>query len=225
MLSRNQLKYIASITMLIDHIGIVFLGNYPTYYKIARLIIGRIAFLVFLFLFVDGFSRIKNYKRHIIDLLVIAIITEPIYDKTLYKHLIYFEHQNIMWTWLLCYLLLLLITKIEKYDKFSKLDKITFISASIFIFCCVAYITKVGYTFLAIIGCVIFYYSKKWSKLINPVLFAIYYSLLGYLLSVPILCLYNKDKKCKYSKIMKYCFYAFYPVHLLLLLIIKTLWR
>ena len=55
-ISGSALKIIAIISMLIDHIGAVFLGSYYTPYYICRLI-GRIAFPIFCFLLVEGFFQ------------------------------------------------------------------------------------------------------------------------------------------------------------------------
>jgi hypothetical protein len=57
-LSRNVLKWIAILTMIIDHIGAAFLTEGSTYYFICRFI-GRISLPLFAYVFADGFDRVN----------------------------------------------------------------------------------------------------------------------------------------------------------------------
>ena len=57
-LTNNQLKIIAMITMLIDHIGIVLFPQI----KIFR-IIGRFAFPIFAYMLAEGCTNTKNKKK------------------------------------------------------------------------------------------------------------------------------------------------------------------
>ena len=72
--SSAVLKYIAMVTMLIDHIGasgLIFLmfniAVSMRMYYISRMI-GRVAFPIYLFLLVEGFVHTKNIKKYIIRL-------------------------------------------------------------------------------------------------------------------------------------------------------------
>ena len=68
-MNRNQLKLIALISMIIDHIASVFVTN-QTLYFIMRMIIGRIAFPIFCILIVDSFIYTKKPLVHIRDLFI-----------------------------------------------------------------------------------------------------------------------------------------------------------
>ena len=63
-LSRDNLKLIALISMIVDHIGFMFISFNSPLYFIFRMLIGRFSYVLFLFLFVTGFYNIKpeNYK-------------------------------------------------------------------------------------------------------------------------------------------------------------------
>ena len=74
-LSTFQLKWIAIITMLIDHIGAVL---FP--YELGYRIIGRIAFPIFCFLIVEGFSHTRDVRRYMVRLGIFALISELPYD-------------------------------------------------------------------------------------------------------------------------------------------------
>ena len=69
-LSRNAIKWIAMITMLVDHLGEVFVQVDTPLYTIMRLVIGRIAFPLFAFLVVDGFDRSHHNWNLIITRLI-----------------------------------------------------------------------------------------------------------------------------------------------------------
>ena len=86
------LKYIAMLTMLIDHIGatgLIFLsvgaGMSTRLYFISRMI-GRIAFPIYVFLLVEGFVHTKNIKKYIIRSApvnsFILLLYIPYFDKS-----------------------------------------------------------------------------------------------------------------------------------------------
>lgn len=240
-LSRNTLKYIAMITMLIDHIGIMVTNT--TLNIIMRYIIGRIAFLLFLFLFIDGFLRTKHYIRHLVDLLLFAIISEPFYDKYNYNKWLEFDDQNIMFTLFLNFMLLILLKKLLD-SKIDLLTKIGLILVSITAISFLCYWCNFNYGIVGIVSCGIGYllYQKSQNKLLTMSFISLCFcvewlfgylfdnntaisawQIIGWILPIFIVYFYDKDKPCKYSKIRKYSFYAFYPLHLCVLLIFKRI--
>ena len=82
-LSRNQVKLIAMISMLIDHCGKAFCVPDSALYVIMRYAIGRMAFPLFLMLFIDGFYRTKRPWRHVIDLVIFSLLSEPGFDRVI----------------------------------------------------------------------------------------------------------------------------------------------
>lgn len=77
-LNSNQLKIIAIITMIIDHIGYYFsFVMTDNLYLIFRAI-GRISMPIFVFLIVQGYFKTSNFKKYIIRLFLLAIITQII---------------------------------------------------------------------------------------------------------------------------------------------------
>ncbi|MFZ9703920.1 MAG: TraX family protein [Bacilli bacterium] len=83
MMRRNytayQLKWLALITMAIDHFGVLVLLPYTqnatisTFYLIARLI-GRLAFPLFAFMIAEGVYRSRNVLKYWLRLLAMAIL-------------------------------------------------------------------------------------------------------------------------------------------------------
>ena len=74
-MTRNKLKLLAYTTMVIDHIGCLF---FPSSWLFR--IVGRITFPIFAFFTADSMVSCKNKKRYLLRLLILAIASEPIYD-------------------------------------------------------------------------------------------------------------------------------------------------
>ena len=75
-ISSNMLKTIAVIAMVIDHIGFYFSAIIPTpIYSICRFV-GRISMPIFVYLIVQGFFHTKNYKKYILRMGVLAVVTQ-----------------------------------------------------------------------------------------------------------------------------------------------------
>ncbi|MER1991151.1 MAG: TraX family protein, partial [Aerococcus urinaeequi] len=88
-LSGSTLKWIAMVTMIIDHMGAAILlpllnsGQLETFdYSLAYTaytsfrLIGRIAFPIFCFLLVEGFFYTSNKQKYAIRLGIFALISE-----------------------------------------------------------------------------------------------------------------------------------------------------
>ena len=190
------LKYIAMLTMLIDHIGatglifLLFGANMSTrLYFISRMI-GRIAFPIYVFLLVEGFVHTKNIKKYIIRLALFAIISEVPYDLAFYNTVFEIYHQNVMWELLIC---IIMLCCIRKYPDFS----IIFVGVSCFIALAVA--------------CIYLFRDRiLYRNVATAVIFA--FEPTAFFSLIPI-NMYSGKK----GKDLKYLFYLFYPVHLLVL--------
>jgi len=87
-LTSTDLKIIAIITMLIDHIGAVLLDTSTIEYFACR-IIGRLSFPIFCFLIIEGFTHTKNNKKYLLRLFIFAIISEIPFDLVFFNKFIY----------------------------------------------------------------------------------------------------------------------------------------
>lgn len=97
-LGQEWLKSIACMTMLLDHIGAVFVPGYYTYY-ILRLI-GRIAFPIYCFLLAEGVHYTRNPRKYALRLALGAVASEIPFDLAFYGGLT-MAHQSVMLTLLL----------------------------------------------------------------------------------------------------------------------------
>jgi len=69
------MQWIAMLTMLIDHIGIVYFPE-QTWLRV----IGRIAFPLYAYLMVIGYKRTRNYRKYVFRVAVLAAISQPAYQ-------------------------------------------------------------------------------------------------------------------------------------------------
>ncbi len=86
LLTGNTLKIIAAISMLIDHIGVLFFPTEPIFR-----IIGRIAFPIFAFMISEGARYTRNKLKHFIMMGSLALLCQIVYyivDKSLYMCII-----------------------------------------------------------------------------------------------------------------------------------------
>lgn len=75
-ISSFELKLIALVCMIIDHIGYYFVNSISINMYTACRIIGRISMPIFLFLIVQGYIHTRNFKKYVIRLLFFACITQ-----------------------------------------------------------------------------------------------------------------------------------------------------
>ena len=209
-LNSFQLKWIAILTMAVDHVGaVLFPGQLIFRY------IGRISFPIFCFLLTEGFFHTRNIEKYMIRLGIIALISEIPYDLAFRNVLLETEHQNVFFTLFLGVLLMYILEKSgEIWIKATWIILFSWIAATIrsdygykaIILICIYYFLRNNLSAKTILGAG---WNIFWGNTIQ------YY---GVLATIPI-CLYNGEK----GKSMKYFFYAFYPVHLLILYIVNRL--
>jgi len=92
-MTNTNLKIIAIISMLIDHVGAVLFPE-----VLALRIIGRLAFPIFCFLIVEGYFHTKDLKKYITRLGIFAIIAEVPFDLAFHDTILEFTYQNVFFT-------------------------------------------------------------------------------------------------------------------------------
>lgn len=229
-----QLKIIAIVTMLIDHIGACFIENgllrgysdemYAimstrwgnNWYMIDTVLrcIGRISAPIFFFLLVEGFLHTHNVKKYIIQMIIFALLSEIPYDLA-FSHTIYDPiAQNIFFT-LSIGLFVLIGIKAFENNIFLKILVILF-------GCIISYVLQTDYSFIGILMIVSFYVfhdNPLWRNIciVAIVLYeasAVIFSAFAGLALIPI-SIYSGEKGS--TRLHKYFFYAFYPIHLCIL--------
>lgn len=233
-LSRENLKWIAVITMLIDHIGFYFFINQSQYHILytALRIIGRISFPLFAFLIVEGFFQ-SNNNKYLFRLIVFSVISEVPYDLFCTGTFFSIEAQNVLFTFWIALLMLMGMNYI-RYKFFSFFPQEVFGIIILILAGGAAYLLKTDYSYYGILMIAVMYIFREQTERKFIFLFLLMLCTSGLnhfaILSLPLLWLYQSSEKEKrnyqsFSFIRKYFFYLIYPVHMLLFYIIRELIR
>ena len=235
-LSGSALKVLAMVSMAIDHTAsyvlrytdaawepLFVLGHHNiTYYFLMRCV-GRLAFPIFAFLIVEGFLHTRNRRKYGRNLLLFALISEIPWNLTHGGH-IYGLSQNVFFTLFLGFLALCVVERWERRmpdDNFAPrrmaIQLFAIIVAGILIRCdygssgvsfiLLLYVLRHQAILRAAIGCC--FLGSRW---------------IAGLSFIPI-GMYNGKRGFINRAWSKYLFYAFYPLHLLLLYYIQQVVR
>lgn len=229
-MSSFLLKIIACFTMLLCHIPFV----YPQY-SVPLMYIGKISFPLYAFLISEGYVHTRNFSKYLTRQIVFGVISQiPAYLLFVGKS---FNglYLNIFFT------LALGLLGIRIYDKI----KSKYISIPLIILLAViAELLKFDYGAFSILMIVCFYVFKRnklnmvlsqmflmfilYMKKMSYYTFSLFnlqyilFQLLFSVISLAIILTYN-GKKGKSSGKIKLMFYFFYPVHLIILDLLKFL--
>ena len=225
-ISGSLLKLIACASMLVDHTAShVFRGMDWAYYVffqighleitpyfIMRDVIGRWAFPLFAFLIVEGFLHTHDRKRYGMNLFVFALISE-IPCNLVHANKLFWSGQNVFFTLLLGYLGLCVI---ERYKE--DLMKLAMYMIPLFL---LSIVLRCDYG-CAGFGFILLIYLLRENKLLMSIVGtgALPNTFFAGMAFIPI-WFYNGERGFVKGVVWKYAFYAFYPVHLLILYFIK----
>lgn len=206
------IKIIACITMVLDHIKYV----YKPSINFATLYLGRISFPLFAFLLTEGYVHTSNLKKYSNRLIIFGIISQipfMIFRTYVGNWLIL----NIMFTLLLGLIAIFIFDKIK--NKFISVPLVVFI-----VYC--GELFKVDYGWYGVLMIFVLYLFKNYKLALTITYIGIvllYYYLLNCLninyiftiiftiFPIIIILLYNGKEGRK----LKYFYYWFYPVHMI----------
>lgn len=239
-LSSSWLHIIAMALMLCDHAWAML---FPAAEWLTC--IGRIAFPIFAFMIAEGAAHTHSMRRYILRMLIWALISEIPFDLMAGGGVFYPFHQNVMWTFLISLIVIMLLEKVKA--RFSKRVVIVLLSIPIvLISVLIGTVTMVDYLGAGVLMVLVFYFFpsvKWWGKVCQLVLMYVinvevlggyYYEVqifghtfeiiqqgLALFALIPI-WLYNGERGIT-AKPFKYFCYAFYPAHLLILFVVREI--
>lgn len=223
-LNGYQLKLIAVITMLIDHIGAVLLGDHGSLpdggdsvitalYYLCRMV-GRLAFPLFCFLLTEGFFYSKNRYRYVGRMMVFAVVS-------LWPFYIAFDsYGNVLITFTIALLTMVLIEAVRnRMRENQKIFLIIVIGGIGYLFAELLHSDYGGIGVVAILLLYFFHAHPILSYVISVVFLGTFLDSSVYIALVGAIFLYSYNGER--GEQTKYFFYFFYPIHLVLLVIIK----
>ncbi len=228
-LTGSALKWTALISMLIDHFTAVFyagsrlarrpLMGYGTYLSLR--IVGRVAFPIYCFLLVEGYCHTRNVKKYLLRLGLFGIVSEVPFDLAFNRSYVNWSYQNVYFT------LFLGLIALWLWDLCTKKDPKTcgfwrvFLGLGAIAGCAlIAHYgeTDYGEWGVLVIAAMYLFRDSEWQRdlfsgcalVLSSPLEA--FSCVDYIL----LHFYNGER----GRQPKYLFYVFYPVHLLVLVLL-----
>ena len=235
-LTAAVLHIIAMTLMLMDHLWATLLPA-----REWLTCAGRVAFPIFAFMAVEGYFHTRSFKKYILRMLLFAVLSEIPFDLMYGGTWFYPVHQNVLWTFLLSLLGVWLMEQVRKKGKtwMYLLVCVLVVLAGLVL----GTLCMVDYSGVGVLTVFVFYFlhGRKWwcflgqlaalywlnvellGGLMYPVqLFGMEFELcqqgLALLALIPI-WLY-RGRQGYHSKPFQYLCYAFYPVHMLLLVVV-----
>lgn len=225
--------------MLCDHLwGTIIPGNdWLT-------CLGRLAFPIFAFMIVEGYFHTKNLKKYLLRLLIAAIVSELPFNLALGSRLFYPIHQNVLWTFLIGILLIHCNERARASG--SLLRRLLTAAVTVLLGTILGLVTFVDYHHAGVLTVLVFYFcrGRKWWHFLAQLICLWYINVeilsgIGYevalfghtfflvrqslaLLALVPIWLY-RGRQGHHSRAFQYVCYAFYPLHLLILGLLKML--
>jgi len=221
-LNSNSLKIVAIVAMLLDHIAMGFLVFSSVFYFVFRFI-GRVCAPIMFYSLAKGYYFTKDKFKYGMRLFVFALISQIPYSLFVSDMVFDYKNYNVIFTLFFGFLSLVIFDKVK--DKLIKYSLIVLcLVLSYFcdyriigvIFVLLFYILinnnykYLGYAILSFLYLVVnvFIYRNVLSFMIG----------LGLFMVIPLIYLDNGSRG-KYN--LKYLFYVFYPLHMLVLFVFK----
>ncbi len=231
-LNRDVIKYIAMLTMLLNHIATIFMET-GTFWSEFFLDIGYFTAITMCYFLVEGFRHTRSKKKYGIRLAVFALISEIPYCLAFTEDgILEFYGLNMMFTLLICFLILLAVERIaNRAARDAAVAGLTLLSLIS------------DWALLAPVFTLLFLWAEgsrertKAAFVFSTLLFGMFNFLGGVgrfpvgtnilytlgsmagiaLAGIVIVCLYNGRRMKAGKNFSKWFFYFFYPLHLLLL--------
>lgn len=231
-LTGSTLKWLAIIAMLINHFGdtileaIILHAPYQAFtdtqfgfisnWHYVFHAIGRISMPIFCFLIVEGFLHTRDAKRYLLRLLLFALISEIPYDLAFGESVFDLNQQNVFFT-LAAGLLTLMVMENMKNHR-----AVVFLAP--FVMSVLTFYGKFDGSYYGVLMMALFYILREKRlagcisilalQLAVMLVFHETFGLNDFFAIIPLILIYFYNGRRGMR--LKYFFYAFYPVHLLI---------
>ena len=214
-LSGSALKVLAVLSMVVDHCAYYFLESGTLVYWAMRCF-GRVAFPVFALLVAEGYTHTRDRVRYFLTLLGFAVVSEVPWqllggaDGT----------HNVMFT------LSLGVAAMAAFEWMRERRALAI--ASVLLAALSAEVSGLDYGWRGIVVILMFHLfgNKRYNQntrllqLVFTFPLMAHYGIIGTLLACSVISLYDGTRGFVKGNFAKYAFYVFYPIHMLLILVI-----
>lgn len=231
----NQLRLLAMVFMLLDHLWATLVpGNFW------MTCVGRLAFPIFAFQISEGFFHSSDRRRYARRLLLFALLSEIPFDLMYGSTVFYPFHQNVMFTLLLG---LLTVSAIDRARRQRTVRSALRAAGALLLALLLAAAGMTDYGWRGVLTVVAFYalrdFPGAWLAQVAAMVLLNVVGVQGLLLPLPgwdfpyqglavlallPIWLYN-GRRGGGGPVLQYGFYAFYPVHMLVLYLLFSLLR
>ena len=214
----STLKIVAAVAMLIDHTGIILNNILPQWAYMVFRGIGRISFPIFAFFIVSGFLNTGNFWKYFIRMVVFAILSEVPFDLLTSHSLVNPEANNVMFTFVIALAVLYTCQWGLKNGKEGKVISVAVIIGGM----AAAWYLKTDYSWRGVLLIVVIYYAwfyRTAMYALGTIVLCLKVAFLGVFAPLAFIFLHFYDGK--HGKMSKWFFYIFYPVHIIILVIIR----
>lgn len=205
---------------------------------------GRIAFPIFAFLIAEGYAHTRNLRRYLLRMLVWALLAEVPFDLMYGGTIFYPYHQNVLWSFLLSLLVIALIETCR--SRFQPVPAALLSAGAALLGTVLGFAAMLDYYGVGVLTVLTFHFfrGRNWKYRLAQficlyllhveLLGGFYYSVqifgfqleivqqgLALLALIPI-WLYQGRQGLRNKAFQAFC-YAFYPVHMLLLFVVREL--
>lgn len=215
-LTGNQLKIIALVTMTIDHIGLQLLPQFP----LLR-IIGRLAFPIFAFMIAEGCQYTRNRRKYLLSMVCLAALCQLVYLVAMGS-----VYMSVLVTFSLSILLIYAMDYGRERRGTAWLVPLAAFTAIYFLSEVLPRVLRgtdygIDYGLWGILLPVVVYLAKDRPRKLLMAALALCMIAIGSspaqwwgLSAIPLLALYNGKRG---KRKMKYLFYIYYPLHLVVI--------
>lgn len=203
------MQIIAMITMLIDHIGLLFFPG-----DLMWRIVGRIAFPIYAYALVQGYAHTSDFRKYALRLLLIAVISQIPYQLVLNR-----DGLNVVATLLAA----LLVLRVLDHIKPGPLSVLVIAGVAV-----VMEVLPFDYGAYGLLLVLIFNYARSTSLLMMHLLLNLIYMFsYGWIVQmvslVPTLVIVLGPKvwkRLESSRVPAWVWRSFYPAHLIVLAVV-----
>ncbi len=233
-ISSFTLHILAMVFMVIDHLCFTVVAGQDW-----MAWVGRLAFPIFAFMIAEGYSHTRNVKKYMKRMLIFALLSEIPYNLLTIAFPVNPFQQNVLWTFLLALLCMSAVDRVRaKYERaWLSVTLSVLVIAGFYL---LATLLFVDYKGMGLLTVLLFYFlrgDKHYHRILQAVAMVLLHIVLfkGQTVTVPLpgiafemplqgisvlslipIWLYNGTRGYD-NKVIRFVFYAFYPVHMLIL--------